>query len=150
MRNSLMKPHFSLRFQFIQRLRHASCPWQARSFHSLARTPTFSPELVWKSLGQFPEIKSRGWKVYHLKMFKEMCGLLWGPDSERSQRGFGGKYVASQGGHSFWLGEFPCVSHRSCRTFYRGPAIKCFRLWGSSFCCSYSVPALQCTSGQRQ
>lgn len=34
-------------------------------------------------------------------MFKEICDLLQGPYSEDAGKGFGEKYVASQGGHLF-------------------------------------------------
>lgn len=54
----ITKSSFSLQFQLIQCLRHASCPWQACMFHSLAWPPTFLPASGWKNLGQFPEIKS--------------------------------------------------------------------------------------------
>lgn len=103
-----MKPHFSLRFQFTQRLRRASCPWQAHTFHSLARSPTFSPTLVWKSLGQFPESKSTLGDLPSQGVLESTRPPPGGPSRIGNRRGFSNnRQVASQPGHLLLFG---CVS----------------------------------------
>lgn len=119
--NFITKPHFSLQFQFIQCSRHASCPWQARMVHSLAWSPTFSPALVWKSLGQFPEIKSTlEDRRFTTLRYSKKCVASPGGRAQRTIRGTLGRSrsLYSQGGHLFLFEcVSPHVSHRGQWTF---------------------------------